>query len=111
MSPNFASIKNKDMKLFASNRSNHNKIGVSHSLQAQSALRQSALGQTATAPRQRTPLALRENIFLHEYKYIRCQHNKVSQKYHLLYNVLAPKLMQKMSLVDSKVQRDALQVL
>ena len=62
-------------------------------------------------PRQRTPPALRENIFLHEYKYIRCQHNKVSQKYHLLYNVLAPKLMQKMSLVDSKVQRDALQVL
>ena len=55
------------------------------------------------APRQRTPIALRENIFLHEYKFIRCQQNKVSQKYNMLYNVLAPKLMQKVSLIDSKV--------
>lgn len=47
-------------------------------------------------------------MFLQELKFIRCPHNKVSQKYHILYNVLAPKLMQKASLVESKVQRDAL---
>lgn len=108
MSPNFASIKSKELKLFASNRSNNNKMGLSHvpGLAAQPG----ALGQSAAA-RQRTPRALKDNLFLQELKFIRCPLNSVSQKYHILYDVLAPKLMQRESLADSKVQKDAVEVL
>lgn len=110
MSPNFASIKSKDLKLFASNRSNHNKIGVGSALQAPGSLRPSALGQAA-ATRWKTPRALKGNMFLQELKVIRSPESKVSEKYHILYNVLAPKLVQKTALVESKAQSDALEVL
>ena len=53
----------------------------------------------------------KDNMFLNEYKFIKAPFNKVSQKYNILYQVLAPKLMAKPNLINSKVQHDAHMVL
>lgn len=57
------------------------------------------------------PEFLNGNTFLSEYLFIKDPDNKVSQKYVMLYQVLAPKLVQRTALVNSKVQDDALAVL
>lgn len=61
--------------------------------------------------RDRTPSPLGENMFKSEYKYLRDPMNKTHQKYNILYQVLAPKLMMKKGLVHTKIQMDAFQVI
>ena len=61
--------------------------------------------------RSEVPELCADNAFMNEYKFIKAPFNKVSQKYNILYQVLAPKLLAKKSLVNSKMQADALEVL
>jgi hypothetical protein len=48
-----------------------------------------------------TPPSLKNNIFIKEYKFLRCRENETSKKYDILYNILAPKLLQKPELIGS----------
>jgi len=50
-------------------------------------------------------------MFKNEFKFLNDPMNKTFQKYNILYSVLAPKLMMKQSLVHSKVQCDAYEVI
>lgn len=50
-------------------------------------------------------------MFKNEYKFIADPQNKTYQKYNILYTLLAPKLMMRTTLVNSKMQLDAYQVI
>lgn len=59
----------------------------------------------------KTPVSLKENMFVSEFRHLRDPMIKPAQKYNILYSTLAPKLVQKVGLIESKVQHDAVQVL
>ena len=50
-----------------------------------------------------TPSPLRDNLFKNEYNFLIDPMNKTAQKYNILYQTLAPKLIMKKSLANSKI--------
>ena len=58
-------------------------------------------GKASTQPK--TPTSLKDNMFVGEFRHLRDPMIKPAQKYNILYSTLAPKLVQKVGLIESKV--------